>query len=170
MYCWELGRKKLRFLHFNLNHVSLWIQCIFSFLLTAISVVSRLTSPRLVMLQELRLCGVTVTQKRQELRTSKSWRCSYYTSILAAERFYADTKRSAISVWGCFGPHKGRGHAMTLYLYTGPLPGSQLSSLSGMLLRYKCNRHIFSMQAFGTCERSAHLIAFSSLQSFFIFN
>lgn len=165
-----MGRKKLLFLHFKLNHVSLWIQCIFSFLLTAISVVSRLTSPWLVMLQELQLCGVTVTQRRQELRTSKSRRCSYYTSILAAERLYADTKRSTISLWGCFGPHKGRGRAMTLYLYTGPLPGSQLSSLSRMLLRYKCNRHIFSAQAFGICKRSAHLIAFSFLQSFFIFS
>lgn len=143
-----------------------------SFLLAAISVASRSTSPRPVMPQERRRCGVTVTQKRRALRTSMIWRGFYYTSILAAERLYADTKKSFFQ-WkfrGRFWPHKGRGHAMTLYLYTGPLPGSPLWSLLGKLLRYKCNRHILSMQDFGTCKRSECLKAFSSLQSFFIFN
>lgn len=59
---------------------------------------------------------------------------------------------------------------MTLYLYTSLLPGSQLWSVLGKLLRYKCNRHILSMQDSSTCKRSECLKAFSSLQSFFIFN
>lgn len=84
------GRKKLLSflsLRFMLDHVCTLIPCTFPFssLLTAISVVSRSTSPRLVMLQELQQCGVMVTQKHQELRTSKTWRWFHYTSILAAE-------------------------------------------------------------------------------------
>lgn len=171
-------KKPLSFLslRFMLDHVRTLIPCTFpfSFLLTAISVVSRSTSPRLVMLQELQQCGVMVTQKHQELRTSKTWRWFHYTSILAAECASADTKKAffffSVKVWGGFGPHKGRGHAMTLYLYTGPLPGSQLFSLLGMLLRYKCNRHILSVRASSACKRSECLKAFSSLQSFFIFS
>lgn len=123
------------------------------------------------MLRERRRCGVTVTQKRRAWRTSTTWRGLCYTSIPAAENLYADTKKSfQWKFWGRLGPHKGRGRAMTLYLYTSPLPGSQLWSLLGKLLRYKCNRHILSMQDSSTCKRSECLKAFSSLQSFFIFN
>lgn len=91
-------KKPLSFLslRFMLDHVRALIPCTFpfSFLLTAISVVSRSTSPRLVMLQELQQCGVMVTQKHQELRTSKTWRWFHYTSILAAECASADTKKA----------------------------------------------------------------------------
>lgn len=110
--------KKVLSSHFKLEHVSTSIHRIspLSFLLAAISVASRLTSPRPVMLQERRRCGVTVTRKRQALRTSMTWHGFYYMSILAAEHLCADTKKSFFrwKFWGCFGPHKGRGCAVTL--------------------------------------------------------
>lgn len=165
--------KKVLSSHFRLELVGSSIHHIspLSFLLAAISVASRLTSPRPVMLQERQRCGVTVTRKRQALRTSMTWHGFYYMSILAAEHLSADTKKSFFwwKFWGCFGPHKGRGRAVTLCVYW-PLPGSPLGSLLRKLLRYKCNRHILSRQDSGKRKRSECLKAFSSLQSVFIFN
>lgn len=139
------GGKKVLSLYLNLGHISTSIHCIFplSFFPAAISVASGSTSPQPVMLQERQQCGVTVTQKHRASRTSTTWHGSHYTAIiLAAERLCADdTKKSFFQskFWGGFGPHKARGHDMTLYLSTGPLASSPLWSLLGKLLRYECN-------------------------------